>query len=193
MITDMKKITASPPVANVMDLITGRQFELFQDLLQKEDFFFSPCGSLLVPKRQTAIGEILCRLHSFLRDCSLSGISPCTIFWCINYFFTYYTRWTVLKLTLILAAVKCLPCSYLLLYWSVLLLPSFTPDRRDSKTQALLTPHTCCKWEDICEYNLCGHLFIPSMAFFTETVSVQYLKWSVLISYDCEAINLVKN
>lgn len=40
MITDMKKITASPPVANVMDLITGRQFELFQDLLQKEDFFF---------------------------------------------------------------------------------------------------------------------------------------------------------
>lgn len=42
MITDMKKITASPPVANVMDLITGRQFELFQDLLQKEDFFFFP-------------------------------------------------------------------------------------------------------------------------------------------------------
>lgn len=50
MITDMKKITASPPVANVMDLITGRQFELFQDLLQKEDFFFfspmwKPSGS----------------------------------------------------------------------------------------------------------------------------------------------------
>lgn len=79
MITDMKKIKASPPVANVMDLITGRQFELFQNLLQKEDVFFPPCGSLLVSERQIAIGKILCRLHSFLKDCSLSGISPCTI------------------------------------------------------------------------------------------------------------------
>lgn len=40
------KITALPPVASVMDLITGRQLELFWGLLQKEDFFLpvgDPC------------------------------------------------------------------------------------------------------------------------------------------------------
>lgn len=38
-----EKITASPPVASVMDLIISRQFELFWGLLQKKDFF-SPVG-----------------------------------------------------------------------------------------------------------------------------------------------------
>lgn len=43
-----EKPTASPPVANVMDLITGRQLELFWGLLQKEDF--SPVWETLVKK-----------------------------------------------------------------------------------------------------------------------------------------------
>jgi len=44
----MWKITASPPVANVMDLITGRLLELFWGLLQNQDL--SPLWETLVEK-----------------------------------------------------------------------------------------------------------------------------------------------
>lgn len=66
---------------------------------------------------------------------------------------TYFQ--TVHKQTLVSAAV--LPTTLLFIPILTSAFATITNlKRKVSKTQVLLTPDTCCKWEGICEYILCG-------------------------------------